>query len=123
MKIIKYITITKDLVKNYADLVGDYNPIHLNEEYAKTTIFKTRIAHGMLVSSFISSIIATDFPGEGSIYLSQNLKFLKPCYLGDKLEYIVEQVDKVNFKFYLNTKVYNQIGELILDGSAVVLKK
>ncbi len=123
MKIVKHITITKELVEKYADLIGDRNPIHLDENYAKTTTFKKRIAHGMLVSSFISNIIATDFPGEGSIYLSQNLKFLKPCYLEDKLKYVIEQVDKINSKFYLNTKVYNQTKELILDGSAVVLKK
>jgi 3-hydroxybutyryl-CoA dehydratase len=123
MEVIKHITITEKLVKRYADLIGDRNPIHLDEKYAKTTIFKKRIAHGMLVSSFISNIIANNFPGNGSIYLSQDLKFLKPCYLGDKLQYVVKQVDKVNSKFYLSTKVYNQTKDLILDGSAVVLKK
>jgi len=123
MEVTKHITITEELVKNYADLIGDRNPIHLDEEYAKTTIFKKRIAHGMLVSSFISNIIANNFPGKGSIYLSQDLKFLKPCYLGDKLQYIIKQVDKVNSKFYLSTRVYNQTKDLILDGSAVILKK
>ena len=123
MEVIKHITITEKLVKRYADLIGDRNPIHLDEKYAKTTIFKKRIAHGMLVSSFISNIIANNFPGNGSIYLSQDLKFLKPCYLGDKLQYVVKQGDKVNSKFYLSTKVYNQTKDLILDGSAVVLKK
>jgi len=123
MEVTKYITITEELVKKYADLIGDRNPIHLDEEYAKTTVFKKRIAHGMLVSSFISNIIANDFPGKGSIYLSQDLKFLKPCYLGDKLRYDIKQVDKSNSKFYLNTQIYNQVEELILDGSAIVLKK
>lgn len=123
MEVTKKITITDSLVGSYADLTGDKNPIHLDEGYAKKTFFKKRIAHGMLVSSFISSIIANDFPGEGSIYLSQELKFLKPCYIGDELEYVVKQVDKLNSKFYLSTQVYNGNGHLILDGFAVVMKK
>jgi len=123
MEVTKKITITDSLVGSYADLTGDKNPIHLDEGYAKKTFFKKRIAHGMLVSSFISSIIANDFPGEGSIYLSQELKFLKPCYIGDELEYVVKQVDKVKYKFYLSTQVYNGNGHLILDGFAVVMKK
>ena len=123
MKVVKHIEITEELVENYAKLIGDFNPIHLDEEYAKTTIFKSRIAHGMLVSSFISSIIASDFPGPGSIYSYQDLKFIKPCYVGDKLKYIIEQTEVVNNKFELSTKVYNHSNELILDGSARVLKK
>ena len=123
MEVTKKITITDSLVSSYADLTGDKNPIHLDEGYAKKTFFKKRIAHGMLVSSFISRIIANDFPGEGSIYLSQELKFLKPCYIGDELEYVVKQVDKVKSKFYLSTQVYNGYGHLILDGFAVVMKK
>ena len=123
MEVTKKITITDSLVGSYADLTGDKNPIHLDEGYAKKTFFKKRIAHGMLVSSFISSIIANDFPGEGSIYLSQELKFLKPCYIGDELEYVVKQLDKLKSKFYLSTQVYNGNGHLILDGFAVVMKK
>ena len=123
MQVTKKISITDSLVSSYADLTGDKNPIHLDESYAKKTFFKKRVAHGMLVSSFISSIIANDFPGEGSIYLSQELNFLKPCYIGDELEYVVKQVDKVKSKFYLSTQVYNGHGHLILDGFAVVIKK
>lgn len=122
MEIIKTIKITESLVNEYANLVNDHNPIHLDESYAKSTPFKSRIAHGLLVSSFISSIIANDYPGKGSIYLSQNLKFIKPCYLGDKLKYIVKLNKKENSKFYLTTNVYNTDG-LILEGSALVLNK
>ena len=86
MEVIKTIKITESLVNEYANLINDHNPIHLDENYAKSTPFKSRIAHGLLVSSFISSIIANDYPGKGSIYLSQNLKFIKPCYLGDELK-------------------------------------
>ena len=122
MEVIKTIKITESLVNEYANLINDHNPIHLDENYAKSTPFKSRIAHGLLVSSFISSIIANDYPGKGSIYLSQNLKFIKPCYLGDELKYIVKLNKKENSKFYLTTNVYNTDG-LILEGSALVLNK
>jgi 3-hydroxybutyryl-CoA dehydratase len=122
MKVIKHIQITEKMVEQFGYLVNDYNPIHFKEEYAQTTIFKKRIAHGMLISSFISGILANHYPGEGSIYLNQELKFLKPCYLGDELTYIIELTKKINSKYYLLTNVYNEDNDLILEGSAIILK-
>lgn len=75
--------ITEDLIQAFADASGDDNPLHLNEDYAKTTMFKGRIAHGMLSGSFLSTIFGTIFPGPGGIYLSQNLKFVAPVRIGD----------------------------------------
>ena len=68
--------VTLEDIKKFADVSGDFNPVHLDEEFAKKTIFKNRIAHGFLTASFISTIIATELPGPGSIYLKQSLQHL-----------------------------------------------
>ena len=70
-------------IKKFASASGDKNPIHLNENFAKNTIFKTRIAHGMLIASFVSSVIGNKFPGNGTIYVSQTLKFKRPVKIND----------------------------------------
>ena len=77
--------VTLQDIKKFAEVSGDYNPVHLDEEFAKKTIFKRRIAHGFLTASFISTIIATHLPGPGSIYLKQSLKFLAPVYINEKI--------------------------------------
>ena len=76
-------TISDADVKAFAGISGDYNPVHLSEEYAKNSRFKTRIAHGLLTASFFSAIFGTKLPGEGCVYAGQNLQFKKPVYLGD----------------------------------------
>ena len=78
-------TVTIEDIKRFAEVSGDFNPVHLDEEFAKKTIFKGRIAHGFLTASFISTIIATELPGPGSIYLKQSLKFLAPVYIDEKI--------------------------------------
>lgn len=67
----------------FADLSGDYNPVHLDDEYAEASSFKRRIAHGMLSATFLSTLLGTKMPGEGSIYTSQTLKFVRPVYIDD----------------------------------------
>ena len=76
-------TISDADVKAFAGISGDYNPVHLSEEYAKNSRFKTRIAHGLLTASFFSAIFGTKLPGEGCVYAGQNLQYKKPVYLGD----------------------------------------
>ena len=78
----KKFQISEDMINGFAKYTGDKNPVHLNEEFASKTIFKTRIAHGFLVGSLISSVLGNDFPGNGTIYLSQSMKFMKPVYRG-----------------------------------------
>src|ERR1700741_648739 len=73
-------TFTQEEIEKFADLSGDHNPIHLDEEHAKGTRFGRRIAHGMLTSSLISNVIGNDLPGAGSIYLGQTLQFLAPVF-------------------------------------------
>tara|TARA_Y100000310_G_scaffold336935_1_gene422752 strand:+ start:482 stop:886 length:405 start_codon:yes stop_codon:yes gene_type:complete len=77
-------------VVHFANVSGDKNPIHLNEEYAKTTPFKRKIMHGMLSASIFSKVLGTDFPGPGTIYLAQSLKFLKPMYVDTQYTCVLE---------------------------------
>ena len=82
--------ITDEDIRSFATISGDDNPIHLNDEYAGNSIFGRRIAHGILVSGLISKVIGTQLPGEGTIYLSQSLKFLKPVYVDETVRAEVE---------------------------------
>jgi 3-hydroxybutyryl-CoA dehydratase len=78
-------TITNDDVQAFAALTGDVNPVHLDDDFAASTIFKRRIAHGFLTGSLFSTVLGTKLPGPGCIYLSQGLKFRGPVYIGDKV--------------------------------------
>lgn len=87
-------TITKEDVEEFAKLSLDINPIHLDQEYGKSSIFKDNIVHGMLVASLISAVIGNDLPGHGTIYLGQDLKFMKPVYIGDPCTATVTVIEK-----------------------------
>ena len=115
--------ITDEKIRAFAAVSGDNNPIHLDDEFAKNSPFKKRIAHGALVSSFFSSLFATELPGPGSIYVSQNTKFRKPVFINDKVEAVIEITDidldrkRVYFKTYClvgNTEVLNGTAEIYL---------
>lgn len=79
------VKISRKLINSFAALVGDYNPLHVNNEYAKNSVFKRLIAHGMLVSSFFSTFIGMYLPGRNSLIISQKIKYLKPVYINKKL--------------------------------------
>lgn len=117
--------ITEEDVLKFAEVSGDFNPIHFDEDYARTTMFGGRIVHGMLVASFISSLLSERLPGPGSIYLSQALKFLKPVRVGDTLVVFVEVIDVRNRTpkpsiIKLNTFIDRE-EERILEGEAVMM--
>lgn len=116
-------TVTEADIINYAGIIGDFNPIHVNAEYAKTTMFGERIAHGMLTASFISTLIGTCLPGINALYLSQEIKFVKPVRIGDTITAFGEVLDKQDAKqrMTLKTVVTNQRGEVVIDGKAVVM--
>ena len=116
-------TITENDVISFAEISGDHNPVHLNEEYAKTTMFGKRIAHGLLSASFISNVLANQLPGPGTIYLEQNLKFIKPVFWGDNVTATVTVTEKNEKKEYikLETVVTNQHNEKVIIGSATVI--
>lgn len=116
-------TVTEADAYNYAGVSGDFNPAHINEEYAKETFFKTRIAHGMISAGFISAVLGTKLPGPGTIYLGQDLKFTKPVRFGDTITATctVEEIIKEKNRLILTTVCTNQDGEVVIDGKALVL--
>lgn len=118
-------TITDADIMLYAGISLDINPVHLNEEYAKNTIFKGKVAHGMMTAGLISAVLGTKLPGEGSIYLSQNIKFTAPVKVGDTITAICEiiNLDESKKIVTLKTTCYNQEKITVLDGEAKILKK
>ena len=86
--------VTREMVKQFAEISGDTNPIHLDEEYAKGTVFKENIAHGILVTGLISKVLGCDLPGYGAIYVSQSVEFLRPVKIGDEVTATVEAIEK-----------------------------
>ena len=90
-------TITDADVKIFSGISGDKNPLHMDDEYAQNSQFKKRIAHGLLSASFFSALFGTQIPGEGCVYVSQSLKFLRPVYLGDTVLAKVK-VSKINLE-------------------------
>ena len=115
--------INAEMVRAFATLSGDSNPVHLDAEYAATTVFKKPIAHGMLVASTISALIAMEIPGPGAIYLAQDLRFLKPVYFGDEIttDVSVEAYDEQAGRMTLRTCCRNQRGEEVISGMAKIL--
>ncbi|WP_435549312.1 MaoC family dehydratase [Desulfobacterium sp. N47] len=107
----------------FCGISGDFNPLHVDDLYASKTLFRGRVAHGMLVASFISNVLGTKLPGPGTIFLSQNIKFLTPVYIGDTITAIVEIVSKDPQKRHivLRTFCINQKGVNVIDGEAQVL--
>lgn len=116
-------TISESDVYLFAGITGDLNPAHVNEPAASATRFGGRIAHGMLVSSFISTVLGMQLPGPGTIYLSQEVKFLAPVRLGDTVKALVEVIakDDVKKRITLKTQCLLQDGTLAVDGQATVL--
>ena len=116
-------TITDADIQAFAEVTGDHNPIHLDDEFAKSTRFGRRIAHGMLTTSLISSVLANKLPGEGSVYLGQSLQFVAPVFPGDQItaRVTIKQIrdDKPILK--LETICVNQHDETVIRGEATVL--
>ena len=115
--------ITDDMIRAFADLTGDTNPVHLDDAYAAGTRFGRRIAHGMIAAGLISAALANDLPGPGTVYLSQTLQFKGPVYPGDTITTTVEvktvRPDKPIVT--LKTLCKNQNEVVVLEGEAVVL--
>lgn len=118
-------TIAEIDIYQFAGITGDFNPMHMDAEFAKKTIFGERIAHGMLTASFISTVLGMKLPGPNTIYLSQSSRFLAPVKIGDTIKVIVEVVEKIDHKrqIRLRTTVVNQMGTIVVDGEALVMKK
>jgi 3-hydroxybutyryl-CoA dehydratase len=110
-------------IRAFAELSGDFNPVHLDDEFARTTRFGRRIAHGMLGASLISTVLGTKLPGQGAIYLSQTLQFVAPIFPGDTItaKATVTKIKEGKPIITLETVCENQRGETLIKGEAVVL--
>ena len=119
----KNFEITEKMGEMFAEISGDKNPIHLNCEYAKKTIFGKKIVHGMLVVSFISGILGNDFPGVGTVYLNQEINFKKPIYYNEviSINVEVEEIDEKRRRLTLKTDCLNKEGITCFSGKAIVM--
>jgi 3-hydroxybutyryl-CoA dehydratase len=115
--------VTDGDIAAFVDAVGDYNPVHADRAYAAATVFKEPIAPGIWTAGLISAVIGTRLPGPGAIYLSQDLKFLKPVKAGDSISARVEvlEIDREKNRIRLRTVCTNQRAEEVLTGEALVM--
>lgn len=116
-------TILNEDILAYAKLSGDYNPLHTDEEYARRSRFKSRIAHGMLTASLISNILGMKLPGTGGIYVSQQMQFLKPVRIGDTITCVGEVIEwnATTHLLTIQTDCFNQRGEKVIEGRGQML--
>jgi acyl dehydratase len=116
-------TICLDDIEKFADIIGDHNPAHMDDDYAKKTPFEGRIAHGMLVGALFSTIFGVLLPGLGSIYTKQSLKFTKPVYPGDTItaKVIVKELIIERNRVVFDCLATNQKGETVIIGEAEIM--
>jgi len=114
--------ISADDIRKFAEVVGDLNPIHLDVEFAEKSFFKKRIVHGAFLAGLISKALGMDFPGQGTVYISQNSVFKRPVYVDTTVtvEVKVTQVFAEKRRLVLDTNILNSDGEMCLAGSATV---
>lgn len=115
--------VTDELVRAFAEVSGDFNPIHLDEEFAKNTRFGRRIAHGMLSGAFISAVLGYEFKERRIVYLSQTMKFIAPVFIGDTITAMatVTAISEEKGIVKLATICRNQSGENVVEGEGVVM--
>lgn len=116
-------TITETDLVMFAGLSGDFNPIHIDSEYAKKTRFNQRIAHGLLTSSLLSKLLGVHLPGKGSVYIEQSIRFKAPVFIGDTITATatVNEFLKEKRILKLLTDCHNQKGDLVLTGEAMMM--
>ncbi len=114
---------TESLINAYAELTGDFSPVHIDEAAAAKTRFGTRIAHGMLSVSFLSALIGMDLPGPGTIWVAQALKFKQAVKLGDTITWRVEVLELFpeRKRATLSAVCRNQRGETVIEGEGTIL--
>jgi 3-hydroxybutyryl-CoA dehydratase len=115
-------TVDEAAIVAFAEVTGDNNPVHLDEAYAATTPFKTRIAHGMLSAGYISAVIGTKLPGPGAIYMSQQLSFRRPVKIGDEVtaRATITAIDAEKARITLET-VCEVGGKAVMTGEALIM--
>ena len=117
------ITITESMVNDFAKISGDFSPIHMDEIYAKSTSFKKRVVHGMLLASFLSRVDGMYLPGKHALYFSQNIEFRNPCFIDDELTIERKVIDKsISTKILkIESKIFNQENKILLYGVGRVI--
>mgnify|MGYP003990236263 FL=1 len=116
-----------DISKNMLDVfgrdTGDYNPLHMSEEYASSTSFKKRVCSGMFLSSFFSRLVGMYLPGKHALHISQSLNFVNPCFIGETITVEGKVIDKSSATkiIKLETTITNESGKRIIDGKAQVI--
>ncbi len=115
--------ITDELIRNFADVSGDHNPIHLDDNFAKETRFGKRIGHGMLTASFISAVLGYEFSIRKVVYLGQTLQFKHPTFIGDIVtaKGVVKHIREDKPIVTITTTCENQDGIILLEGEAVLM--
>ena len=113
-------TITETDVYLFAGISGDVNPAHINEEYAKNTYFKERVAHGLISAGLVSGVLGNIMPGPGTIWISQNLNFRAPVYFGDTITATVEIIEILEKKIRISAICTNQNDVIVLDGDGLI---
>ena len=117
------VTLTESLVNEFAKISGDYNPLHVDEQYAQSTKFGKRVCHGMLLGSFFSKMVGMYMPGKNALYFSQTLNFRLPCFINDEITVEGEVLEKslASRILTIKTMIYNQDGKCLVDGIAKVM--
>ncbi len=116
-----------DISKNMLDVfgrdTGDYNPLHMSEEYASSTSFKKRVCSGMFLASFFSRLVGMYLPGKHALHISQSLTFVNPCFIGETITVEGKVIDKspATKIIKLETTITNELGKRIIDGKAQVI--
>ena len=107
--------ITADDIQRFAEVSGDFNPLHMSDEYAATTMFEKRIAHGALTASYISGILGNNLPGPGAVFVGLNMRFRRPVYIGDTVTARAEVAEKIDRGNRIVLKI-----ECVVDGKRVI---
>lgn len=117
------LTITESMINEFSKLSGDLNPLHMDDEFAKSTNFEGRLCHGMLLSSFFSRLVGMLLPGKNALYFSQTLNFKNPCFVNDQITIEGKIIDKSESTQIINleTKIFHKNGKCLVDGNAKVM--
>jgi acyl dehydratase len=115
-------TIDADVVQKFAEITGDYNPLHFEEAFAAKTRFGRLIAQGGLATGLLHALVAMDLPGAGSVFVRQSWKFPKPVYIGDTITAVgtIKSVQTKRRMAEMEFRVTNQVGDVVLEGEALV---
>ena len=117
------VLITESMVNDFANISGDFSPIHMDETYAKSTTFEKRVVHGMLLASFFSRVDGMYLPGKHALYFSQNIEFRNPCFIGDKVKVFSKVIDKSDSTKFLKIEstITNQDNTILVYGIGRVI--